>query len=128
MIAVVVSWQQAAVLGCSAKNHPHLMKKQSGLFSFSSDQERSEKVCSKQRKVMMKSDKHYSSCHLVDVHLTAFLAPSASFCVLPSSVSTNSVEDTSDCGRVNLVKTSELGLDLVMGLSSPATAQVNKPV
>ena len=67
-----------------------------------------------------------ASCHLVEVNLHAFLAPTASLCELPTADTTNSVEDTvADCGELNLVKSSELGLDLaIQSSSSPATAQV----
>lgn len=68
-----------------------------------------------------------ASCHLVEVNLHAFLAPTASLCELPTADTTNSVEDTAaDCGEINLVKSSELGLDLALqSSSSPATAQVS---
>ena len=72
-----------------------------------------------------------ASCHLVEVNLHAFLAPTASLCELPTADTTNSVEDTvADCGELNLVKSSELGLDLaIQSSSSPATAQVgDRPI
>ena len=70
-------------------------------------------------------ERHVTSCHLVDVSLHAFLAPTASVCELPSAVNTNSVEDEAECGEVRLVKSSELGLGLALqGSASPATAQV----
>ena len=113
--------------GCSAKNHPHLLKKLPKIFTFSPDKVKSDKLCSKQSKLLKKSDREYSSCHLVDVNLHSFLAPTASICLIPSSISTNSVEDGDDCSQVNLIKSSQLGLDVAVQSSlSPATAQVGQ--
>ena len=67
----------------------------------------SEKLCSKQAKqskrlyrpIRGQSPGHgislnqsVTSCHLVEVNLHAFLAPTASVCQLPSALATNSVE------------------------------------
>ena len=112
-------------MGCSAKNHPHLLKKLPKLFTFHQDRVKSEKVCAKQTKLLQKSDRDYTSCELVNISLHSFLAPTASLCLLRSAVTTNSVQDNTDCGQVDLVKVSEIGLDQALqSLSSPATAQV----
>merc|ERR1712156_394106 len=77
---VVVFTSLEGVSGCSAKNHPHLMKKRPRLFTFSTNTVRSEKACSKQAKLLKKSEREVTraSCHLVEVNLHAFLAPTAS--------------------------------------------------
>ena len=119
-----------SVSGCTAKNHPHLLKKFPKVFTFNPDSARSEKLCAKQAKLTKKSpERLVISCHLVDVSLHAFLAPTASVCELPSAVNTNSVEDEAECDEVRLVKSSELGLGLALqGSASPATAQVRENI
>ena len=127
-LSVLASWSLSfvSVTGCTAKNHPHLLKKFPKIFSFNPDLARSEKLCAKQAKMTKKTpERDVTSCHLVDVSLHAFLAPTASVCELPSAVNTNSVEDEAECSEVRLVKSSELGLGLALqGSASPATAQV----
>ena len=77
-------------------------------------------------KVLAKSDREYVGCSLVDIHLEAFLAPTASLCLHPPAEMTNDVEDGDTCSRLVLVKQTEQGLDLLMGSgSSQATAQVS---
>ena len=113
------------VESCTAKNHPHLLKKLPKIFTFSQDKVQSDKVCRKQLKVLAKSDREYVGCSLVDLHLEAFLAPTASICLHPPAEMTNDVEDGDTCSRLVLVKQTQLGLDLLRGGSSQATAQVS---
>ena len=68
-----------SVSGCTAKNHPHLLKKFPKIFSFNSDLARSEKLCAKQAKMTKKTpDRDVTSCHLVDVSLVCEDGHSAS--------------------------------------------------
>ena len=111
---------------CTAKNHPHLLKKLPQIFTFSRDQAMSNKVCNKQLKVLTKTDRDYVGCDLVNLHISAFLAPTASICLHPPAEMTNDVEDGDSCSKLILVKQTEEGLDMVMGsLSSQATAEVS---
>ena len=111
---------------CTARNHPHLLKKLPQIFTFSRDQAMSDKVCNKQMKVLTKTDRDYVGCHLVNLHLDAFLAPTAALCLHPPAEMTNDVEDGDSCSKLVLVKQTEQGLDMVMGSRpSQATAQVS---
>ena len=117
---------QNCVESCTARNHPHLLKKLPKIFTFSQDKVQSDKVCRKQLKVLAKSDREYVGCSLVDLHLEAFLAPTASICLHPPAEMTNDVEDGDSCSKLVLVKQTEQGLDMVMGSRpSQATAQVS---
>ena len=114
------------VESCTARNHPHLLKKLPKIFTFSEDKVQSDKVCRKQVKVLSKSDRQYVGCSLVDIHMEAFLAPTASLCLHPPAEVTNDVEDGDTCSRLVLVKQTQQGLELLTGSpSSKATAQVS---
>ena len=111
---------------CTARNHPHLLKKLPQILTFSRDQALSDKICNKQLKLLAKTDRDYLGCDLVDLHIDAFMAPTASLCLHPPAEMTNDVEDGDSCSKLILVKQTEEGLDLLMGSQpSQATAQVS---
>ena len=117
---------ESYVESCTARNHPHLLKKLPKIFTFSEDKVQSDKVCRKQVKVLARSDREYVGCSLVDLHMDAFLAPTASICLHPPAELTNDVEDGDTCSRLVLVKQTQMGLDLLRGAgSAQATAQVS---
>merc|ERR1712198_461682 len=96
------------------------------IFTYSSDKGRSDKLCSKQLKLAKKTDIEYTSCHQVDINFHSFLPPTWGVCLMPSAVNTNNIEDDTECDQVDLVKSSELGMEIVSRYPpSPAPAQVN---